>query len=175
MQRFVISLIASITVSVASTSQAAAADGGATIDTFPVTFTISSAQCGHLPAATMINGSGTEKSVTTTRTDQNGVTTIENSTHAQGTATDDRGNTYVFNYSNSSRVSNTVAHPDRFSGAMTDAFSLAGNGPAQLHNGFVAWFTTDSSFSSVTWRVRMSHGDPISFATGPVVPHCDPL
>ena len=175
MQRFVVLLIASIAVSVGSTSQAAAADGGATIDTFPVTFTVTSAQCGHLPPTTTVNGSGTEKSVTTTRTDQNGVMTIENSTHAQGTATDDHGNTYVFNYSNSSRMSNTVAHQDRFSGAMTDAFSLSGNGPAQLHNGFVAGFTTDAAFSSVTWTVRMSHGDPISFAAGPVKSHCDPL
>ena len=175
MQRFIVLLIASIAVSVGSTSQAAAADGGATIDTFPVTFTVTSAQCGHLPPATTVNGSGTETSVTTTRTDQNGVTTIENSTHARGTATDNHDNAYVFNYSNSLHMSNTVAHPDRFSGAMTDTFSLAGNGPAQLHNGFAAWFTTDAAFSSVTWTVRMSRGDPISFAAGPVVSHCDPL
>lgn len=175
MQRFVISLVASVALSVGFSSQVAAADGGATIDSFPVTFTVSSAQCGYLPAATTVNGSGTEKSVTTTRTDQNGVTTIENSTHAQGTATDNHGNTYVFNYSNSLRISNTLAHQDRFSGAMTDAFSLAGNGPAQLHNGFAAWFTTDPAFASFTWTVRMSRGDPISFAAGPVVAHCDPL
>lgn len=175
MQRFIVLLIASIAVSVGSTSQAEAAGGGATIDTTAVTFRLTSVQCGYLPLGTTVDGSGTQKSITTIRTDQNGVTTIENSTHARGTATDDHGNTYVFNYSNSSRASNTVAHQDRFSGTMTDAFSLAGNGPAQLHNGFVAGFTTDASFSSVTWTVRMSHGDPISFAPGPVASRCDPL
>lgn len=175
MQRFIVLLIASIAVSVGSTSQAAAADGGATIDTSPVTFTVTSAQCGYLPPATTVNGSGTATSITTIRTDHDGVTTIENSTHARGTATDNQGNTYVFHYSNSLRISNTVAHPDSFSGAMTDSFSLAGHGPARLHSGFVAWFTTDAAFSSFTWTVRMSFGDPISFAAGPVVSHCDPL
>jgi len=151
------------------------AAAGATVDTFPVTFTITSAQCGNLPAGTTINGSGAETSITTVRTDASGVTTIENSTHAQGTATDNQGNTYVFNYANSFRVSNTVASPGRFSGNMTDAFSLAGNGPAQLHNGFSAGLTSSDGFATITWSSVTSRGDPISFGSGAVIAHCDPL
>jgi len=106
-----------------------------------------------------------------------GMTTIENSTRANGTATDNLGNTYVFNYSNSFRVSNTTAHPGTFSGMMTDAFSLAGNGPAQLHNGFDAGITSSDGFVSASWAVKSSRGDPISFSIGPIeaAHHCDPI
>jgi hypothetical protein len=175
MKRLVISTIASIALAALLTSEAAAA--GATIDTFPVSFTVTSAQCQYLPAGTTITGSGTEKSITTMRTDANGITTIENTTHANGTATDSAGNTYVFNYSNSFRVSNTTAKPGTFSGMMTDVFSLAGNGPVQLHNGFVAGITSSDGFVSASWDVKSSRGDPITFATGSIeaAHHCDPL
>ena len=175
MKRFVITAITTIALVLALTSDVAAA--GATIETSAVSFTITSAGCQYLPAGTTVRGSGTQKSITTVRTDASGVTTIENSTHANGTATDNSGNTYVFNYSNSFRVSNTVAHPGTFSGSMTDAFSLAGNGPAQLHNGFVAGITSSDGFVSASWDVKSSRGDPISFATGPIeaAHHCDPI
>ena len=143
------------------------------VETFPISFTLSSATCSNLPSGTTITGSGTQKSITTVRTAGDGVTTIVNATHAQGTVTDQAGNVYVFNYSNEFRVSNTVADPGVFSGLMTDAFSIAGPGPANLHNGFVAELTTD--FAIFSWNVRHAHGDPIDFATGPVVHHCDPL
>jgi hypothetical protein len=159
-------------VLVVAVPSAEAANGGTTVDTSPVSFVMSSAACSNLPAGTTIYGSGTEKSITTT-IDANGVTTLVNSTHANGTAYDLAGNTYVFNYANSFRASNTVANPAVFSGSMDDAFSLAGNGPASLHNGFNAGFTTD--FTSWTWDVKHANGDPISFASGPVVAHCDPL
>lgn len=160
---------------VATSAVAEAAAGGADVATFPVSFTLTSASCSNLPAGTTITGSGTEKSVTTTRTDASGITTIVNATHASGSATDQNGNVYVFNYSNEFRLSNTLAQPNVFSGLMTDAFTLAGRGPAKLHNGFVANLTTPLDFSSVTWNVIHSFGDPISFASGPVVSHCDPL
>lgn len=172
MKRLTTATITVIALAVGVTS-AIAADGGATIDTFPVSFVISSKSCSNLPDGEMVTGSGTETSITTTRTDDNGVTTIVNATHALGTATDLGGNVYVFNYSNEFRVSNTPADPAVFSGLMTDQFSLAGNGPARLHASFVADITTD--FSIFSWHVRNSRGDPIDFATGPVVHHCDPL
>jgi len=175
MQRLVISAIAILALTLGGTSAVAAAGGGATIDTFAVSFTITAAQCGNLPAGTTLEGSGTAMSITTSRTDASGVTTIVNSTHAQGTATDNDDNVYVFTYSNSFRASNTVANPETFSGSMTDSFSLAGNGPARLHNGFVAGLTTSDNFATITWDVTTSRGDPISFASGPVVSHCDPL
>ena len=96
--------------------------------------------------------------------------TVVNSTHAHGTATDQDGNTYVFNYSNEFRA---TLDGDVYSGLMTDAFALAGRGPAPLNNGFVGHFVSDfSSFFTVP-DVISSHGDPLDFVTGDV--HCDPL
>ena len=112
------------------------------------------------------------KSITTTKTGNAGITTIQNTSHANGTATDQAGNTYVFNYSNDFRVSDSVANPGVFSGRMTDSFSLAGQGPAKLHNGFQAIFTTDFS-TFATFDPLTSRGDPLDFATGTAV--CDPL
>jgi hypothetical protein len=172
MKRLATSAIAILALVVGVTS-ALAADGGATVDTFPVSFVLSSDACSYLPAGTTVTGSGTETSITTSRTGANGVTTIVNATHAEGTATDQAGNVYVFNYSNEFRASNTVADQGVFSGLMTDSFSLAGSGPARLHNGFVAELTTD--FSVFSWNVRHASGDPISFASGVVIAHCDPL
>jgi hypothetical protein len=84
------------------------------------------------------------------RTHDNGVTTVANVTHEHGTATDQDSNTYVFNYNNEFRVSNTVAHRGVFSGLMIDTFSLAGHGPARLNNGFVAKVTTTDSLLSAS-------------------------
>jgi hypothetical protein len=95
---------------------------------------------------------------------------VVNSTHAHGTATDQDGNTYVFNYSNEFRA---TLNEGVYSGLMTDAFALAGGGPAHLNNGFVGHFMSDfSSFFTVP-IVISSHGDPLDFAAGAV--HCDPL
>ena len=91
------------------------------IETFDADFTLSSATCSNLPSGTTLEGFGTGISVTTERTNASGVTTIMNSTHIHGTSTDQAGNVYVFNYSNSFRVSNTIANPDVFTGMMTDA------------------------------------------------------
>lgn len=174
MTRLVLSLITVLTLMLGVTSSVALA-GGATIETSPASFTMTSSQCGNLPPGTTINGTGTQTSITLVRTDASGVTTIFNVTHTKGTATDNLGNTYVFNYSNSFKVSNTVASPGTFSGSMTDSFSLAGSGPANLHNGFEAGITSSDGFATASWDVKSSHGDPISFATGSVVAHCDPL
>jgi hypothetical protein len=141
-------------------------------DTFPVTFTLSSATCLNLPNGTTVNGSGTEKSITNTKTDRGGITTIVNTTHANGKATDQAGNRYVFNYSNHFNVSNTTANQGVFSGKMDDSFSLAGPGPAHVHNGFLATFTTDLT-TFVSLEPIHSRGDPIGFPDGTA--HCDPL
>jgi len=142
------------------------------IETSPVSFTIPSGQCSNLAAGTTLTGSGIEKSITIERTDASGVTTLINATHAHGTATDQDGNVYVFDYSNEFRVSNTAADPDTFSGLMTDHFSNSGPGPAKLNNGFVANLTTDFS-TFFTFEPISSHGDPLGFPDGEA--HCDPL
>jgi hypothetical protein len=139
------------------------AEAAPVIETRQVGFTLSSSICPNLPSGTTIEGSGTEKSITTFLTRAGGVTTVMNTTHTHGTATDQDGNTYVFNYSNEFRA---TLDGDVFSGLMTDSFALAGPGPAHLNNGFVGHFVSDfSSFFTVP-DVISSHGDPT---------HCDPL
>jgi hypothetical protein len=143
---------------------------GADVTSFPVSFVITSANCSELPPGTTITGSGVEKSVTTTLT-INGVAIIINSSHASGTATDQDGNTYVFQYSNDFRA--TVGAGGVLSGPMNDAFTLAGPGPARLSNGFTGTFSSDfATFFSIDPVVR-SYGDPVDFVTG--ASHCDPL
>jgi hypothetical protein len=150
----------------------AAAAGGATVERFPVSWELSSDTCTNLPAGTTVEGTGTEKSITRTRTNAAGVTTISNTTTATGTATDQDGNTYVFLYSNTFRASNTTADPGVFTGLMNDAFTLAGPGPAKLSNGFTARMTTDFT-TFFTFDPIRAYGDPISFPEGEE--HCDPL
>jgi hypothetical protein len=150
---------------------AVAGGGGATVDTSSVSFVITSATCSNLPPGTTVTGTGTETSITVVKT-KDGVTRIHNTSHARGTATDQDGNTYVFNYSNSFNVSDSATSPGVFSGIMNDHFSLAGNGPANLNNGFQAVFTTDFT-SFATFDPLKSFGDPLDFAAG--LAHCDPL
>ena len=136
------------------------------VEVFPVEFEITSATCPNLPAGTTIHGSGMEKSITTFTTSKKGVTTIMNTSHANGTATDQAGNTYAWNYSNHFSVSDSGPET-AFAGEMVDAFTLAGNGPAHLNNGFRALFDL------VTIQELSSRGDPIDFASG--TSRCDPL
>jgi hypothetical protein len=147
-----------------------AASGGATVETFPVSFVLTSTTCSNLPSGTEITGSGTGKSITTTGTDQDGTVIVRNTTHSHGTATDQDGNTYVFNYSNEFRA---TLIEGVYSGFMTDAFALSGPGPAQLNNGFVGHFESDFVNFFTVSPVISSHGDPLDFETGEV--HCDPL
>ena len=146
------------------------ARGGATVDTFPVSFVLTSGTCSLLPAGTVLSGNGTEKSITTVTT-RNGVTTFENSTHAHGTAVDQSGNVYVFNYSNDFR--GTFDDNGVLNGTMNDAFALAGSGPSRLSSGFTGTFSTDFVTFFTVPHVTRSYGDPLDFVTGAT--HCDPL
>jgi hypothetical protein len=169
MRRSVIIVIAVVSFAV-SLASIVAASNQATVETFPVGFVLSSETCSNLPGDTELVGSGTGKSITTTRTDPDGVVTVRNSTHSHGTATDQDGNTYVFNYSNEFRA---TLEGGVYSGFMTDAFIVAGQGPARLNNGFVGQFESDFSTFFTVPIVISSHGDPLDFVTGEV--HCDPL
>jgi hypothetical protein len=156
----ILSLVAGVATALAA--------GGATVETFPVEFTLTAATCPNLAPGTEIDGTGTATSITTFRTDRNGATMVVNSTHASGTATDQDGNTYVFQYSNEFRVSD-AGDPGVFTGLMSDHFSLSGPGPATLNNGFVAKIGANfSSFDPIN-----SHGDPLVFPAGTAA--CDPL
>jgi hypothetical protein len=156
-----------------SAGSAMAADGGATVEYLSVSFApLNSDTCQYLPEGTSITWSGIEKSITRTRTSAAGITTVSNTSHASGFATDQDGNRYAFNYSNGFRLSNSADDPGVFNGTMTDSFSLAGQGPARLHNGFQASLSTDLA-TFFTFSNVHSRGDPIDFAT--VTAHCDPL
>jgi hypothetical protein len=167
----VMAITAAAVLSLALVGSATANGRGASIERFPVSFVISSATCPNLSDGASVDGSGIEKSITIEK-QRAGVTTVINTSHAHGTATDQDGNTYVFNYSNHFRVSNTVGSPDIFRGKMSDSFSLSGPGPEKLHNGFLARFTTDFS-SLFTFQPIHSRGDPLSFPDGAA--QCDPL
>jgi hypothetical protein len=172
------SLIALAVAVAAIALGAAAANAGADVGTRQVSFVLSSENCGNLPDGTTITGTGTEKAINRISTGKDGLTTISNTTHTQGTAVDEDGNTYVFNYSNEFRITNSESHPDVFSGVMTDSFSLEGRGDApDLHNGFHSGiaFTFDATgnVTGVAFDPGTSRGDPIDFTTGAA--HCDPL
>lgn len=165
-------------VLVAMGAGTAAAAGGAEVQTRTVGFVLSSATCGDLDPGTSITGTGTEKSITNTRTDRDGVTTISNSTHTNGTAVDEGGNTYVFSYSNQFRITNSLASPAVFTGTMNDAFSIEGHGQGpKLRNGFLANVTLEfgpaGEIIGASYDALHSRGDAIDFGTGAA--HCDPL
>lgn len=173
MKRLVMLALVVIAFASAATSVQAANDG-TTVTPAPGAFTLTSAQCHHLPSNTTITATGSGTSVTTTRTDRTGITTISNSTQINGSAKDQAGNSYRFSYSNSFRASNSRAHLDTFTGLMTDLFTLLGRGPARLVNGFIAEIETNATLTSFAFpRVLAAFGDPIDFKTGAV--HCDPL
>jgi hypothetical protein len=151
---------------------AVAGGGTTTVEPFPADFTMSWETCPNLREGTTITGTGTGKSVTITKTDRRGITTVFNSSIAPGRATDQDGNRYRFLYSNQFRVSNTTANPDLYSGIMVDLFLLQGDGPARLRNGFVARITTDLGELFLFDPIH-AFGDPIDFETGAAI--CDPL
>jgi hypothetical protein len=143
------------------------------VDRSRVKFKMSSETCPSLSAGTTVKGAGRQRSVTTTSTDPNGITTVVNYTRALGKATNLKtGKRYRFDYRNSFAVSNTTANPALYTGTMFDLFSLVRSDRTRLENGFVARFTTDLG-PSATFQPLYSFGDPLDFATGS--PHCDPL
>ena len=169
MRRSVVTVIGVVSLAL-SLGGIVVASNGATVETSAVDFELSWKTCPNLPTGTELVGSGTQKSITTTRTDRDGAVIVRNATHSHGTATDQAGNTYVFNYSNEFRA---TLDGGVYSGFMTDAFALTGQGPAHLNNGFVGEFESDFSTFFRLPVVISSHGDPLDFVTGEV--HCDPL
>lgn len=164
MRRFVTSAIAVAMLGLVVAGGALAGKPVVDVQVVPGDFTLTS-ECPNLPPNTTITGVGSGRSTTVTQ-ETGGVTTIFNLTQINGTATDQAYNTYVFNYTNIFRLSNTVANPDFFSGKMVDSFSLFGRGPARLNNGFVANLNGDN------FTILASFGDPLT-PEGESL--CDPL
>lgn len=171
MWRWAVGVLAAVSALAIGAGSAVAGDPP-TVEEFPASFVLTSDTCSNLAPGTRLEGTGTGVSITRTRTDAHGVTTVSNVTRIHGTAVDQAGNSYAFSYANAFRVSNTGPEDPIFSGLMVDDFTLAGHGPAHLENGFVAVFTTDFE-SLFSFRELHSRGDPIDFATG--ASRCDPL
>jgi hypothetical protein len=131
--------------------------------------TLTHASCPFVPAGTTIDWTGPETSHEVDHPNADGSVTMLVVSHASGTATDNHGNSYAFDYSNAFRVTSSDGGVTA-SGTMTDHFSLAG--PAlHLSNGFIAdvTFGPGTAFHADFINVR---GDPIG-SDGTA--HCDPL
>ena len=139
---------------------------------FPVSWTIDSANCTQLPAGTTVTGSGMMTVETTTRVDQQGVTHVRFVAQAEGEASDQDGNAYVFRYANNYQIHNSVEQPHNYNGLMVDHFSLRGHGPAALSNGFTARGFEDFAVGTFGLDPISVHGDPFAFPSGPGL--CDP-
>jgi hypothetical protein len=157
---------------------ATAASSGGQVEDIPAAFSLSSTEtngfptgCEFLPDGVVISWEGTEHSVSLEKVEPSGAVTLQNTTVASGTATDEDGNAYAFSYANHFKITETSPGSGLFSGTMTDHFSLAGN-HINLNNGFTATFTTN--FADVfTIDPSRSFGSPLDFAT--TLPLCDPL
>lgn len=176
-----VALTAGVVVSlVFGSAGAAAADPSATIETTPVNWEMHSATsleepgCTQLPSGTTVTGTGEKKVITIERTDRKGVTTVLITEHAFGTASDQDGNVYRWNYINHSQISNSIGNLGLYTGTMLDRFSLGGSGPARLSTGFTADIITDGGDR---FEIHATHviGDPIAFFPEEFEFRCDPL
>jgi len=135
--------------------------GGPANQGTPITATLSGANCSQLAPDVVVTLTGTER----TSTDASG----KLHTIISGTATDNLGGRYVFNYSNNLRQPTTF--PGDF--MVSDHFNLVGSGPAnKVHTFFVLriHFTSPTDFSVLILKTQ---NKPLSFETGEEI--CDPL
>ena len=130
--------------------------GGPPSQGVSVNFELTQASCPQLTTPGLIvTGSGTAR----TSLDGNG----NAHTNITGTATDNAGGQYVFNYHDNTRVTGTTFPIEVM---ITDHFNLVGNGGANhVHTFFVLrlLFTSPTDFTILFGR---AHGDPEV---------CDPL
>ncbi len=171
-----LALAATLLIAPMALTEVASADGKhggktSTTTTSAVGWTLESANCSTLPPGTTITGSGELTSKKTERT-KRGVTSLKFADHAEGTATDQNGNTYRWTYDNELSMENAPDWPLLFHGEMTDVFRLTG-GPIQLSNGFEAVTVEDQGAGTFAIYPESSYGDPFNFPTGPN--RCDPL
>jgi hypothetical protein len=119
----------------------------------PISFDLSAATCSQLPAGTVIHGEGTAQFQTTPNGNLLSV--------IKGTATDNTGGQWRFNYADNMRPLGGGAVE------VTDHFNLVGSGsPIKLHSHFVADFTSSDLENADLLVLKQIHGDPIG---------CDPI
>lgn len=132
---------------------------------FSVPFTIPyDGPCAQLPDGLVVSGTADLYVVTVVRVDKNGVSHVNINSRSTGTAIDNQGGTYRFNYS--SHMSQEFP-PGEYPVQVkwTDHFNLVGAGRTlQVHTGFVLRGTiTESGFEM---NYINTYGDPFK---------CDPL
>ncbi len=130
--------------------------------------------CSQLPPGAVITGEGTLTNQIVFHTGRDGLTTVHWYQIANGSATDQIGNSYRWVYKNHEDLVNSLANPLLYTGTMTDSFGLVG-GPLRFSNGFTANVTDDLGnlggiFIAEPTSVR---GDPFNFPSGPG--RCDPI
>jgi hypothetical protein len=146
--------VAIATAATAALSLTAGALGGATSLTVPVSFQISSEFCSQLASGTTITGTGTA----TATIDAKG----QIHTLVTGTATDNLGGSYRFNYHQSLLPRNGGEISQ-----VTDHFNLVGDGQnVKLHSHFVAIIDGTDLETATMFALKQLHGDPFG---------CDPI
>ena len=143
-------------------------DGGQTI-VRPRTFTIPAGQCPTLPAGLAIQGQGTERTTITIGPgeadddDEGDAPTFRLNTRIVGTASDNAGGEYKFDY----RLRVRSLEDDPAHGVAVDTFRLSGKGAA---NGLATLIrvnlTFDASFNPIVFDIVELQGNPFQ---------CDPL
>ena len=132
---------------------------------FTVPFTIPyDGSCAQLPDGLVISGIADLYVVTVTKVDRNGVTNVNINSRAIGTATDNQGRAYRYNYSShQSQEFPPGEYPVQIK--WTDHFNLVGAGRTiQVHTGFVLRGTITASGFEMNFI--NTYGDPFS---------CDPI
>jgi hypothetical protein len=138
---------------------------------FPVNFTIDADNCSDITSD--VTGSGVWREVTNTRVGKDGLTYVTYNSTATGTAVDEQGTTYRFNYSNQQTYA-LPADGSPFQIRMSDQFNLVGAGGAnQIHVGFMALITvtTPGDFSTASFDLFINQRG----YSGAGFPPCDPI
>jgi len=170
LKRLLLTVLTTLALSAAMAAAAAQDEGGQTI-VRPRTFTIPAGQCPTLPAGLAIQGQGTEHTTIVIGGDADDPDNEDNdgdapmfrlNTTIVGTATDNAGGQYKFNYRLRVRSLN-----DPTSGVAVDTFRLHGKGAADgLATLIRANLTFDANFNPIAFDLVELAGDPF---------HCDPL
>jgi hypothetical protein len=169
-RRIAVPILVVIAMATLSAPAIAPASAEVTQDRFTVPFTIPfGVPCADLPpGVTLISGVADFFVRTTTRVDSAGVTHLNINATAFGTATDNNGAVYSFNYANHLSID---IPPDEFPQQirMTDHFNLNGKGKANhMHVGFVIVGTIDGPGDMFPW-----HTDTINIRGDAF--NCDPI
>ena len=140
-----------------------AASAQANLFRSPVSFTLRG--CTQLPPGLIISGSGESLLIFSIRTDGNGNIVVNQHNVVTGTATDNNGGAYIFNYVNHATIT-TPPGVFPFSVSTSDHFNLLGAGPGhQMQVGFNADVTVTGPGTFVFSPISL-HGDPST---------CDPI